>query len=239
MLSADFVAAATEKALPALALIFDEACEVSHGCGCMVEAGLEILLLTSASVARTSTFEVALAGDGFTTRHKAKVVSQVPELNACFAIVDLVDAAVPSTLSFGDDAALSEGDFVIAMGNPQGDRDGVSLGLLVGRSSSSMNERPEVTPGTVEAAMAEAEAEAEAEACARGEEPFLVTDAAPIDGASGGPLLGADGTVVGVNTLVISAAESTRYYAISSRRCQRYATWIEPPSSLPVPCTHL
>jgi len=70
--------------------------------------------------------------------------------------------------------------------------------------------------------MADAEAEAEAEAEARGEEPFLVADAALVDGASGGPLLDAGGAVVGINTLVFSAGEgSTRYYAVSARRCQR------------------
>ena len=64
--------------------------------------------------------------------------------------------------------------------------------------------------------MAEAEAELEAEALKRGEEPFLVADAALVDGASGGPMLDADGAVVGISTLVISAGEgSTRYYAVS------------------------
>jgi len=70
--------------------------------------------------------------------------------------------------------------------------------------------------------MAEAEAELEAEALKRGEEPFLVADAALVDGASGGPMLDADGAVVGISTLVISAGEgSTRYYAVSARRCLR------------------
>ena len=216
--AAEFVSEAAAKVLPSVALLFEEG-EASHGTGCMIKAGTETMLLTSASVARTeknASLEVALAGDGYSARHPAKVVGKVPEVNLVLMSVDLDDAVTPSTLAFSDDGALSEGDFVIALGNPQGPRGGASLGLLVGRSSSSMNEAPPTTPGTTEAAMAEAEAELEAEALKRGEEPFLVADAALVDGASGGPMLDADGAVVGISTLVISAGEgSTRYYAVS------------------------
>ena len=222
----DFVSAAAEKAAPSVALVFDEGCETSHGCACVVMAGTETMLITSSSVARTGTtasLHVALSSDGFTTRHAARQVGQVPECNLVLLKVACDDVTMPSALSFSDDGALGEGDFVIALGNPQGPRGGAALGLLVGRSSSSMaTDAPNLTPGTAEAAMAEAEAEAEAEARERGEEPFLIADAALVGGASGGPLLDSDGAVVGINTLVISAGEgSTRYYAVSARRCVR------------------
>ena len=61
----------------------------------------------------------------------------MPEINLVFLEIDLRNAATPPSLTFGDDTALSEGDFVIALGNPQGPQDGLSLGMLIGRSSSS------------------------------------------------------------------------------------------------------
>jgi len=164
----------------------------------------------------------AALADDFTARHSVKVVDTIPEVN--LALLQLAPTApTQRSLTFGDDSTLSDGDFVIALGNPQtGSRGGASLGMLVGRSSSSMSDAPSITPGTAEAAMAEAEAEVEAEALERGEAPFLVSDAALVEGASGGPLLDAEGVVVGINTLVISAGEgSTRYYTVSARRCAR------------------
>jgi len=194
----------------------------------MITAGTETMLITSASAVRNAantSLQVALAGDGFVVRHDAQVVGKVPEINLVLLQVDLADlsdAPSPTPLTFSDDSPLCDGDFVIALGNPQGPRGGASLGLVVGRSSSSMSEPPALTPGTAEAAMAEAEAEVEADALRRGEEPFIVVDAALVDGASGGPMLDAEGAVVGINTLVISAGDdTTRYYTVSSRRCMR------------------
>ena len=221
----DFVSKAAAKALPSVALIFTESCDTSHGSACVIEtAGTETMLLTTSSVTSRGALEVAFADD-FSVRHSAKVVGSVDDLNLVLLQLLATDVPKPCGLTFGgDDATLSDGDFVIALGNPQGPRGGASLGLLVGRSATSMSgsDAPEVTPGTAEAAMAEAEAEAEAEALERGELPFLVTDAALVDGASGGPLLDAAGAVVGIHTLVISAGEgSTRYYAVSATRTAR------------------
>jgi len=70
--------------------------------------------------------------------------------------------------------------------------------------------------------MADAEAAAEAEAAERGEHPFLVSDAALLPSMTGGPLLSAEGEVMGVHTLIMSAGEgTTRYYAVSAERTAR------------------
>eukprot|EP00966_Prymnesium_polylepis_P314279 7262618-Prymnesium_polylepis.1 len=69
--------------------------------------------------------------------------------------------------------------------------------------------------------MAEAEAAAEAEAVARGEAPFLVADAALVDGLSGGPLIDGEGSLVGLITRVLSAGGETKVYAVAARRVAR------------------
>jgi len=129
--AADFFSIAATKALPSVALLFEDGCDISHGCGCVIKAGTETVLVTSASVARMGTnasLEVALAADDFTVHRAAKVIGTFPTINLAFLKIDLADAERPSTLKFSDDDELSEGDFVIALGNPQRPRGGASLG---------------------------------------------------------------------------------------------------------------
>jgi serine protease Do len=86
-------------------------------------------------------------------------------------------------LPLGDSDALSVGEMVIAVGNPLGLNHSVSSGLV------SAKER--LVPGPKAQVL-----------------DFLQTDSAINPGSSGGPLLNLHGEVVGINTALISDAQS-------------------------------
>jgi serine protease Do len=88
------------------------------------------------------------------------------------------------TIPLGDSDALEVGDFVVAIGNPFGLDQTVSLGILSARG------RRDVSPSS-----------------RNGLYDFLQTDAAINPGNSGGPLLNLRGEAVGMNTAVNAAAQ--------------------------------
>lgn len=161
------------------------------------------------------------------TRHEATVVGKCPAVDLC--LLSLPEGVtMPPAMPIGAGANIEEGDFAIALSAIGGNR---ALGIVKSKRSAGPSEaasEAQVTPQqrappcTAEAAMAEAESAAEAEALARGEQPFLVVDAPSADGVVGGPMVSADGSLLGITTLVVSAgAECTRYYAVSSERMAR------------------
>ena len=83
-------------------------------------------------------------------------------------------------LPMGDPRALRAGDLVLAAGSPFALPNSWSLGLVSGVGRSGLGVNP------------------------RGFESFIQTDAAANLGSSGGPLLDADGRVVGVMTAILS-----------------------------------
>jgi serine protease Do len=87
-------------------------------------------------------------------------------------------------IPLGDSDALAVGDFVVAIGNPFGLDQTVSLGILSARG------RRDVSPSS-----------------RNGLYDFLQTDAAINPGNSGGPLLNLRGEAVGMNTAVNAAAQ--------------------------------
>lgn len=198
----------------------------ASGSAVCIEAQGEVFLLSSLHVVGDAdTHEVALPEDGHKARHVAKVVGRAPAVD--LALMSLPEGvAPPPVLPLGEGASLDMGDFAIALSCT-----GRALGIVCSKttmpslaSGADANgaERSEAPPGTAEAAMAEAELAAEEEALERGEQPFIVVDAPSVEGVVGGPLLSADGALVGLTTLVMSAgAESTRYYAVSAERCAR------------------
>ena len=234
---ADFVADAAAGVRPSIARIVgatpDGQGQEALGGAVAVDVGSEILLLTSTNaICGRAGANFSLADDDYAACHQAEVTGELPELD--LVLLSLPEGVpVPPVATFGNSTRLAEGDFVIACGDPTGDRAGASLGLLCSRSGFAMPSRSASgdgdaftlmapPPGTAEAAMAEAEAEAEAEATARGEQPFLVIDAPSVGGMSGGPLLNDAGEVVGVNTHIISAGDAaTRVYAVSAERLRR------------------
>jgi serine protease Do len=92
------------------------------------------------------------------------------------AVVKIDKANLPY-LTFGNSDELRQGQIVLALGNPLGLDNSVSMGVVSALSRQIKTEDPMV---------------------------YIQTDAPINPGNSGGPLLDADGHVVGINTLIFS-----------------------------------
>ena len=92
------------------------------------------------------------------------------------AVVKIDKAKLPY-LKFGDSDELKQGQIVLALGNPLGLDNSVSMGVVSAVSRQIKGDDPMV---------------------------YIQTDAPINPGNSGGPLLDADGHVVGINTLIFS-----------------------------------
>jgi Do/DeqQ family serine protease len=116
--------------------------------------------------------EVALT-DG--RKLKAKAVGSDPEID--IAVLQVEDAQLPAIV-FGDGDALRVGDVVLAIGNPFGVGQTVTMGIVsaLGRSHLGINTF----------------------------ENFIQTDAAINPGNSGGALIDTAGNLVGINTAIYS-----------------------------------
>ncbi len=115
--------------------------------------------------------EVALS-DGRKVR--AKVIGSDPETD--LAVIQ-IDAKPIRPIHFGNDSALQLGDVVLAIGNPFGVGQTVTMGIVSGLGR---------TPGI------------------NTYENFIQTDAAINPGNSGGALVDAQGNLVGINTAIFS-----------------------------------
>ena len=107
---------------------------------------------------------------------EAKVIGTDPQTDV--ALLKIEDPKNLPVLTLGDSANLEPGEWVIAIGNPFGLSQTVTVGVVsaIGRSSVGINEY----------------------------ENFIQTDAAINPGNSGGPLINARGEVVGINTALFS-----------------------------------
>jgi len=94
------------------------------------------------------------------------------------AVLRVKDAALPAEMHLADSSKLQVGDFVIAIGNPFGLQHSVTSGIVsaLGRTGISRD----------------------------GVEDFIQTDAAINPGNSGGALVGLDGDLVGINSVILS-----------------------------------
>jgi serine protease Do len=88
-----------------------------------------------------------------------------------------VEASNLPTLTLGSEKRVRQGQLVLAIGSPEGLRDSVTMGVV-----SSVARQPDPDEPMV----------------------YIQTDAAMNPGNSGGPLVDIDGTVVGLNTLMLS-----------------------------------
>ncbi len=94
------------------------------------------------------------------------------------AVLRVKDVQLPAEIKLADSSQLQVGDFVIAIGNPFGLQHTVTSGIVsaLGRTGISRD----------------------------GLEDFIQTDAAINPGNSGGALVGLDGDLVGINSVILS-----------------------------------
>jgi serine protease DegQ len=109
------------------------------------------------------------------TTHKARVIGSDPESD--LAVLQIKADKLP-TITFGQTEGLRVGDVVLAIGNPFGVGQTVTMGIVsaLGRSHLGINTF----------------------------ENFIQTDAAINPGNSGGALVDANGNLVGINTAIYS-----------------------------------
>jgi serine protease Do len=131
------------------------------------------ILTNNHVVEGADTIKVTLSDDRDFT---AKVIGTDPQTDV--ALLKIEDPKNLPVLPLGDSSNLEAGEWVIAIGNPFGLSQTVTVGVVsaTGRSSVGINEY----------------------------ENFIQTDAAINPGNSGGPLLNGRGEVVGINTALFS-----------------------------------
>ncbi|MFM7651785.1 MAG: trypsin-like peptidase domain-containing protein [Vulcanococcus sp.] len=154
------------------------------------------LLITNAHVVEGSTRVVVGLPDGRRAEGRVVGVDPVTDL----AVVRLDGSGPWPVVGLGNSDALQVGDWVIAVGNPFGLDQTVTLGIV-----SSLN-RNAAALGITDKRLA-----------------LIQTDAAINPGNSGGPLLNADGEVVGINTLVRSGPGAGLGFAIPINRARQIA----------------
>jgi serine protease DegQ len=152
---------------------FDAQTQKSTNLGSGVIVSGEGYILTNSHVVEAADdIEVALA-DG--RRTQARVVGADPDTD--IAVLKIKLPKLPS-IAFGQSDQASVGDVVLAIGNPFGVGQTVTMGIIsaVGRSHLGINTF----------------------------ENFIQTDAAINPGNSGGALIDADGNLIGINTAIYS-----------------------------------
>ena len=154
------------------------------------------VILTNAHVVEGSTRVTVGLSDG--RRVEGKVVGADPVTD--LAVVRLVGAGPWPVAPLGNSDNLQVGEWVIAVGNPFGLDQTVTLGII-----SSLN-RNAAKLGITDKRL-----------------ELIQTDAAINPGNSGGPLLDADGAVVGINTLVRSGPGAGLGFAIPINRARSIA----------------
>ena len=111
------------------------------------------------------------------SEHAADIVLIDPQTDLAFLQLDAVDGALP-VLDLADSDAVQVGDLVLAIGNPFGVGQTITLGIVSAQARSA-------------AGIADFNF-------------FIQTDAAINPGNSGGALIDIDGRVVGINTAIFS-----------------------------------
>jgi S1-C subfamily serine protease len=143
-----------------------------QGSGFIVDSNGTIL--TNAHVVSDADRVTVILKDGRRLDGEVLGVDEVTDL----AVVKISGGGVP-TAALGDSDEVQVGDWAIAMGNPLGLDNTVTLGIV-----STLN-RSSALVGIPDKRL-----------------DFIQTDAAINPGNSGGPLLNADGEVIGINTAI-------------------------------------
>ena len=134
------------------------------------------VVLTNAHVVDNANKVTVTLKDGRTFKGEVKGVDEVTDL--AVVKIDAQGSALP-VATLGDSSQIQVGDWAIAVGNPVGLDNTVTLGIIstLGRSAAKVG----IPDKRVE---------------------FIQTDAAINPGNSGGPLLNSKGEVVGINTAI-------------------------------------
>ncbi|MFM8547633.1 MAG: trypsin-like peptidase domain-containing protein [Betaproteobacteria bacterium] len=141
--------------------------------GSGVLVGADGHVLTSHHVVDSADGIMVLLADG--SRERARLVGSDPETD--LAVLRIERRGLPA-IEFGDSDSVRVGDVVLAIGNPFGVGQTVTMGIVgaVGRSQLGINTF----------------------------ENFIQTDAAINPGNSGGALVDAQGRLIGINTAIYS-----------------------------------
>nr|WP_254939546.1 trypsin-like peptidase domain-containing protein [Cyanobium sp. Morenito 9A2] len=168
--------------------------ERGQGSGVIFQA--EGLILTNAHVVEKSSRVTVGLKDG--RRVEGKVVGLDPVTD--LAVVRLAGSGSWPVAALGNSDRLQVGDWAIAVGNPFGLDNTVTLGIIsnLNRNVSKLG----ITDKRLD---------------------LIQTDAAINPGNSGGPLLNSDGEVVGINTLVRSGPGAGLGFAIPINRARTIA----------------
>ena len=167
--------------------------EQSQGSGFIFADGL---VITNAHVVSNSDKIIIGLRDG--RKFKGKVIGE-DEISD-LAIVKLLGPGPWPKAILGDSNQIKVGDWAIAVGNPYGLENTVTLGII-----SNLN-RNVSQLGIYDKRF-----------------NLIQTDAAINPGNSGGPLLNADGEVVGINTLIRSGPGAGLSFAIPINKAQEIA----------------
>jgi S1-C subfamily serine protease len=151
-------------------------------------------ILTNAHVVNGADTVTVTLKDGRTLKGKVMGIDPVTDV----AVVKVEAQNLP-TVALGDSNQLKPGEWAIAIGNPLGLDNTITVGIVsaTGRSSSQV--------GAPQARV-----------------NFIQTDAAINPGNSGGPLLNTQGEVIGVNTAIFQNAQGIGF-AIPIQTVQRIA----------------
>ena len=140
-----------------------------------------VILTNSHVVDHAERIQVSLANIGADkddkNKYPAHLIGIDPKTDLAVIQMDSGPKNLP-TLTFADSDALKVGDWAIAVGSPYGLRHSVTFGIISATGRAQM--------GILDT------------------EDFIQTDAAINPGSSGGPLLDANGQIVGVNTAIFS-----------------------------------
>jgi serine protease Do len=166
------------------------------GSGFVIDSAGGLILTNYHVVDGASQIDVTLGTpDGAHQTLKAKVVGKAPDFDV--ALLKTEQALSVPALPLGDSDHLRVGEWVMAIGNPFGLSQSMSVGIISGKHREDLN--PSGHQGIYD---------------------FLQTDASINPGNSGGPLVDMNGRVVGMNT-AISAQGSGIGFAIPSSMLSR------------------
>jgi serine protease Do len=161
------------------------------GSGFVIDSGAGLILTNYHVVDGANQIDVTLGTpDGPRKTVSAKLIGKAPDFDV--ALLKTEAALDAPALTFADSDRLRVGEWVMAIGNPFGLSQSMSVGIISGKHREDLN--PSGHQGIYD---------------------FLQTDASINPGNSGGPLVDMNGHVVGMNT-AISAQGSGIGFAIPS-----------------------